>query len=520
MRIRTQIFAVALAAVLALAATHASAEPAAKAANTNTSKSAKTAAGHSGIATVTLPSATSPLVSIRLMFDAGSIYDPAGKEGLATLTGMMIGESGTAKRSYGELVEALYPMAASIDTETDREVTVVSGLVHREKLTDYTALLEEAVLHPGFSQSDFDRNKEQLLAYLTTTLRATNDELLGLEYIQDAIFAHQPYGHPIAGTVDGLKNITLDDVKSFYREHYTRAALLLGVAGGYPSGYMARLEKDLSALPAGTAGRRELPPPPKPSGHNFHLLDKETGSVGITLGYALPINRTDNDFYPLMVANSYLGEHRTFFGRLTLQLRQARGLNYGNYSYIEYYYMPPRTSRPTPNVPRREQYFSVWVRPVVPSTAHFALRAALHEVDRLHEKGMTQAEFELTREFLLNSSKLWTQTQQTRLGFEMDSRFYGMPSFVGEIQKRLPKLTLAEVNQAARKYLSTDNYEAVVVTDKAAAFKEALEKDEPSPMKYNSQVAPDILEADKTIEALKVKPTSIEIVPIAKVFEQ
>ncbi|HEV7516527.1 MAG TPA: pitrilysin family protein [Thermoanaerobaculia bacterium] len=478
------------------------------------------AGGGSGIAVVAVPSSGSPLVAIRLLFYAGSIYDPAGKEGLAALTAQMIGQSGTAKRSYSELVQALYPMAATIDSNTDREVTVFTGEVHRDKLADYTALLEEALLQPGFAQSDFERNKEQLLAYLTTTLRSSDDELLGLEAIQDEIFARHPYGHPAAGTVAGLKSITLEDVKSFYRQHYTQAGLILGVAGGYPAGYVEQLGKNLAVLPAGQSGRKELPPAPKTAGRNFHLIEKETGSVGVHLGYALPVNRTDADYYPLMVANSYLGEHRTFHGRLQQQLRQARGLNYGDYSYVEFLQSPPRTSKPTPNVPRREQFFSVWLRPLVPSTAQFAVRDALYEVERLRDKGMTQADFDLTREFLLNYSKLWGQTLQTRLGFQMDSRYYGMPSYLDEIQARLPKLTLDDVNRAARKYFQTESYEAVIVTAKAAELKAALEKDGPSPMKYNSQAAPDIAEADKTIEVLKIKPTAIEIVPVSQMFEK
>jgi zinc protease len=478
--------------------------------------------GTGGMQVVAVPSAGSPLVAIRLLFDAGSIYDPAGKEGLAALTAQMIGQSGTAKHSYSQLVEALYPMASSIDSNADREVAVFYGEAHRDKLADYTALLEEAILQPGFAQTDFERNKEQLLAYLTTTLRASDDELLGLEAVQDHIFAKHPYGHPTAGTVAGLKSITLDDVKGFYREHYTRAGLILGVAGGYPAGYVEKLQKDLAALPAGTPGtaRKALPPAPKLTGRNFHLIEKETASVGVNLGYALPVNRSEADYYPLMVANSFLGEHRTFHGRLQQQLRQARGLNYGDYSYIEYWFFPPRTSKPTPNVPRREQYFSVWLRPLVPNTAHFAVRNALYEVERLRDKGLTQAEFDLTREFLLNYTKLWGQTLRDRLGFQMDSRYYGMPSYLDEIQTRLPKLTVEDVNRAAKKYLQTENFEAVIVTAKAADFKAALEKDEPSPMKYNTQAAPEVLTADKTIEALKVKPTSIEIVPVAQVFEK
>ncbi|HEY8019912.1 MAG TPA: pitrilysin family protein [Thermoanaerobaculia bacterium] len=469
---------------------------------------------------VTLPSPRTPIVAVRLVFDAGSIDDPAGKEGLAALTARMITKAGTEKHSFSQLVETLYPMAASVDGEVDREVTVFSGKVHRDHLAPYTDLLVEAVLEPAFTPGDFERNKEETLAFLTTTLRSGSDELLGLEEIQDRIFAGHSYGHPPAGTVAGLKSITIEDVKAFYKAHYTRARLLVGVAGGYPADYPAALAKDLDALPAGTPGRAALPPAPAVEGRRFTLVDKRTASVGLHFGYPLPITRSDPDFYPLMVVDSYLGEHRTSHGKLMSELREKRGLNYGDYSYIEHRANPPRTSTPVPGVPRREQYFSVWIRPVEPQNARFALRAALYQVAELREHGMTQAQFELTRDFVVNYAKLWGQTLQNRLGFLMDSRFYGTPSFLDEIQARVPKLTLDEVNRAAKKYLQTEDYQAVLVTDHAADLKAALEKDDPSPKTYNAKVDPDVLDTDKKFEDLKIRPTSIEIVPVAEVFEK
>jgi zinc protease len=469
--------------------------------------------------TVTLPNPDSPLVAVRLQFAVGSIHDPKGKEGLAALTAQMIAEAGTQSRSYQELLEALYPMAASISASTDREITLLGGTVHRDNLAAYTDLLAEALLKPGFSQSDFERNKEQLTAFLTNTLRS-NDEMLGLEMIQQAIFESHPYGHAPAGTVEGLKSITLDDVKTFYKDHYTRANLMLGVAGGYPNDYVAGLQKDLATLPAGQKAKKDLPSLPKIQGRNFTLIEKQTGSTGIHLGFPLPVTRADADYYPLMVANSYLGEHRTFFGRLMVQLRGQRGLNYGDYSYIEHYYNPPFTDTPTPVVPRRQQYFSVWVRPVVPADAQFATRAALYEVQRLRDRGLTREEFEITRDYLINFSKLWAQSLEDRLGFHMDSKFYGMPYFIDEIEKRLKGMTVEEVNAAIKKHIQTDNYDAVVVTGNAQQLKETLQKDAPSPKAYNAQPAADVLEADKTIQAIKVQPTRIDVVPVGQVFQK
>jgi len=474
----------------------------------------------SSITTVTLPSEGSPLVAIRLLFRVGSIHDPVGKEGLAALTGLMVAEAGTRQREYSELVDALYPMAATIEVDTDREVTVIRGQIHREKLDEYTAILQEVLLEPAFSESDFTRNRDVLESYLTTTLRASNDELLGLEALQQTLFEGHPYGHAPQGTAEGLGAITLEDVRSFYAAQYTQSNLLLGVAGGYPEGYVEALAASLSALPSGNeATAQPLPAPAAPEGRDFTLVEKSTGSVGIHFGHPLSVTRADDDYYPLMVATSYLGEHRTFHGRLMQQLRGKRGLNYGDYSYIEYYPLPPFTSNPTPTYPRRQQYFSVWVRPVVPETAHFALRNALYEVDRLIERGMTQEEFELARDFLVNYSKLWAQTLSERLGFLMDSHFYGMEYFIDEIEAHLGHLTAEQVNGAVRRHLQTANLEVVLVTDGAADVQAALEAGAPSPMSYNSPPEPEVAEADKTIESLPVEPDDIRIVPVGSLFE-
>ena len=476
-------------------------------------------AAPSGINLVTLPSAGSPLISIRAMFRAGSILDPPGKEGLSALTALMIGAAGTANRPYASLVDALYPMAAEIGVITDREVVVFSAQVHEETVDEFTRLFEEVLLEPGFRQEDFTRNRDQLQAFLTTTLRSANDELLGLEMIQQVIFDGHPFGHAPAGTVAGLQAITLEDVRRFYREHYTRANLILGVAGGFAAAYPARLEKSLGALPAGSETRPPLPPAPIVKGRHFTLVDKPAESTGLHFGYPLPITRQHDDFYALMIANSYLGEHRTFHGRLMQQLRGKRGLNYGDYSYLEYWDNAPGTSTPPPNHPRRQQYFSVWVRPVVPANAGFALRAAMWEVDRVREKGLTREEFDLTRDFLISYSKLWARSLSDRLGYHMDSRFYDMPYFIDQIEQRLTGMTLTQVNDAARRYLQIDNFAAVVVTGDAAALRERMLSGAPATIEYAGPVTDDVRMDDRGIAVVPVTPTTVSIVPIREAFE-
>jgi zinc protease len=468
---------------------------------------------------VTLPSPSSPLVAVSAFFRVGSMDDPEGKEGLASLAASVVGEGATTKRPFKDLVEALYPLAASISVRSDREVTVFSAEVHRDKLDELTALFTEVLLQPAFAEADFTRHKSQAQSYLTTSLRAASDEMLGLELIQQEIYAGHPYEHSPAGTVAGLSAITLDDVKAFWRERFTTGNLTLGVAGGYPEGYPEKLAAALAGLPAGPRRERPLPPAPQPPGREVTLVEKGAASVGIHIGYPLSIGRADADFYPLMVANSFLGEHRTFHGRLQQELRSERGLNYGNYSYIEHYFAPPQTSNPTPNVPRRQQYFSIWVRPVQPAAASFATRAALHQVQRLVKDGMTEDEFDSTRDFLVNYSKLWAQTLSRRLGFLLDSKYYGTPYFIDEVERRLGALTAAEVNAALRRHLQTDRWEAVMITGDAAGLEKKLREAEP-PMAYTSPVGEATKAEDPAILAVTIDPTKVEIVPVAQVFER
>ncbi len=119
-------------------------------------------------------------------------------------------------------------MAASLDGACHKEVTVFSGSVHRDNLAAYIPLATEMITQPRFAPEDFERLRNEALDYVTKYLRGNNDEELGKWTLQVELYKDHPYGHPDRGTAQGLKAITLDDVKAFHRRHYTREALDAG----------------------------------------------------------------------------------------------------------------------------------------------------------------------------------------------------------------------------------------------------------------------------------------------------
>ena len=472
------------------------------------------------IANVLLPN-RSPLITFRIVFMTGAAADPKGKEGVAALTAAMLSQGGTRTMSYEQIVEAMYPMATSFGSQIDKEMTVFAGTTHLDNLDKYYGLISQMLLDPGFRADDFARLRTDAINFLKVTLRETNDEELGKEYLYNIIYDGHPYEHHNTGTVSSLEKLTLDDVRAFYKANYTQPNMVLGLAGGYPKELPGKVEADFSKLPTGQTVRAKFETPKLAPGTRIALVKRETQATGISLGFPINVTRADKDWPALAVVASYFGQHRNSGSYLFQKLRGARGLNYGDYAYIEYFPRGMFLFTPDPNLARASQIFQIWIRPVAPENGHFAIRAALYEYDKLVQEGMSKETFEATRDFLTKYNNILTQTQDAQLGYALDSSYYHIPDYVTYMREQLAKLTLEDVNNAIRKHLKSDAMRVVIVTKDAEGLREAIINNRPSPITYNSPKPKEITDEDKLIEAYKinVKPEDVVIVPVEKVFE-
>lgn len=472
------------------------------------------------IASVLMPN-RSPLVTFRLQFMSGAAADPKGKEGVAALTAAMLAQGGSRAMTYEQIVEAMYPMATSFGWQIDKEMTVFTGTTHVDNLDKYYGLISQMLLDPGFRAEDFSRLKTDAINFLKVSLRETNDEELGKEYLYNVIYDGHPYEHHNMGTVSSLQKLTLDDVRAFYKANYTQANTVMALAGGYPKDLPQRVEADFDKLPAGQSNKAKFDTPKLASGIRINIVKREAPAPALSLGFPINVTRADKDWPALAVVASYFGQHRSSNSYLYQRLREARGLNYGNYAYIEYFPRGMFQFTPDPNLGRSSQIFQIWIRPVSPENGHFVLRAALYEYDKLVREGMTKETFEATREFLTKYNNILTQTQDAQLGYALDSRYYNIPDYVSYMREQLAKLTLEDVNNAIRKHLKSDAMRIVIIAKDAEALRDAILSSRPSPITYNSPKPKEITDEDKVIETYKinVRPEDVVIVPVEKVFE-
>lgn len=467
-----------------------------------------------------LQPSSSPLVAFRFLFLTGAAYDPPGKEGVAALTAAMVAEGGSQRVAYEEIIRRFYPMATSFGGQVDKEMTVLAGTTHVDNLQRYYQLIREMILTPGFRADDFNRLKTDSLNYLKVSLREGNDEELGKERLYNNIYRGHPYGHHNLGKISALEKLTLEDVKQFYASNYTRANLVIGVAGGFPDEFKQQLETDFAVLPEGERGVKDIGDPRTEEKLHVDIVQRDTRSTAISMGFPIEVTRAHKDYAALKVVESYFGQHRSSNSYLYQRLREARGLNYGNYAYIEYFPRGMFRFQPEPNLARQEQIFQIWIRPVPPEQAVFTFRAALYEFDKLILKGMSQEAFESTREFLTKFVDVLLQTPHASLGYALDSAYYEIPGYREYMKEQLAKLTLEDVNKAIQRHLKTDRMYAVFVTKDAAGLKEALLSGKPSPITYNSPKPEDLLAEDKIIEKYPIPLTDerVKITPIAEVF--
>jgi zinc protease len=480
-------------------------------------------------------------VVIKLAFRNGSISDPKGKEGLTSAVANLITQGGTKEMTYSEIQDKIYPWAAGYGSQVDKEVTTFTFAVHVDFLDQFYPIVKGLILTPSFAENDFQRVMKNQQNYVDQVIRASSDEEYSKKSLEDFLFRGTNYQHMVQGKSESVKGITLDDIKKHYASMFTKHNLTIGIAGKYSDAFLKQLKADLASLPGSkpkipTAGKAAMP-----KGVDVEIVVKD-GAFGsaIFTGTPLAVTRSSNDFAALMVANSYLGEHRKSYGKLYQKLRETRSMNYGDYSYIEWYNNGGGYMLPPSGVPRTSNYFSLWIRPVQIAKqlkqqykelsdikighAHFSLRLAVREVDLLIKNGMSKEDFEATRTFLRSYMKLYVATPAEQLGYLMDSKFYGRKDYIKEMDKLLSKLTLADVNKAIKKYWRTDNMFVTIVTDRSEAeeLAKSLKDNTPSPMTYSNLVKAglpkEVLAEDDVVATYPLNVKNVTIVDSKDTF--
>ncbi len=487
------------------------------------------------IITVKSPAA---LYEIQIMIRTGSANDPAGKEGTANLVAQSLieGGFGDAKNpiTKEKLAEVTRPWgdAATPSVRVDKQATVFFVTVPRDAFPQFVSqVMKPMFLQPQFQQAELDRLRKEALTGIQSGLRLEQQEQLGLLTLDNWMFNGTPLQNLADGTVKGLNAVTRDDLQTFYKRYYTSGNIVVSTSISEPKSLM--LLK--SALPSGSAATEQLKVAVEPiKGHHLLIVTQPNAiATGIHMGFPISLKRGDPDYWPLFIANTVLGLHRDDYGRMYNDIREARGYNYGDYSYIEYYEARPYSLFPPPGTPRSQQYFSMWIRPVGHQYAHFVTKAMTAELAALIDKGLTPSDVEHAKVKARTLYLNYAESIGRQLGYRLDDAFYSMQNgYLDTMLKSIDVVTPEQVNTAIKKHLQLANAKYVIVTNQSEAEKLANDIASNSnvvaktPEEYHiaTPVPPDkqaLLDQDKQWAAypLGIPRENIHIVKADQLFE-
>ena len=457
----------------------------------------------------------SQVIYLQATILAGSAADPIGQEGVAYLTARMLREGGAGARSSAEVDALLSEMAATVQVIVDKDLVTFRGKALASDADRFVPLFTDMLANPAWDVTRFEQLREQSIQRLGTRLLA-DTESLGDAALDSWLNEGHPYGHTVQGRTGALEVLTLEEAQAFYAKAYVREAVTIGIAGDVAA--QGALIEGLMALPV---GRRLNPTPrsrPPVEGRALAIIQGSGDSVGWHMGHPIDVDRDHQDYPALLLGLSAFGEHRQSWGTMFQVMRTERGLNYGDYAYLEHYRQVGGSDVQELGTLRLQPQFSMWLRPIQPENAAFALKLALTLVEQLVEDGLDSGHFERMQQSLVKRTQTMARDPGRRLGFAVDAAVMGHPNRL-EMGPALQALTLEQVNSALRTHVHPDKLKIVGVAPEPESLLATLFEDSPTPIVY-ADVTPspeqDLL--DQRVAASSAQLISGVILPAQDLF--
>ena len=394
--------------------------------------------------------ASLPLVHGGVCTRTGAAEDPESQLGLTRLAGRLMRRTAGGMRAE-EVDARIDRMGAAMGLDSGHGSTALSGSVLERSFDEFMRLFEQMLGSPGFAEDELERLKRETLAELTEIL--DSDQQLAQRWFLRSLFAGHPYGRTVIGTEKTLQAITVADVRRCYERHFTRRNLVFSFAGAVDRERVERASRAIwEALPPGSADVSPPPEPRAPQGRRLVFVDKpERTQTQILIG-GIGTHPSDDDFFPLLVANTVFGG--TFTARLTQEVRAKRGWSYGAYSSLGY--------------DRRRQAFSMWTFPKADDAAA-CMALQLDMLSDWWKTGITAEELGWAKRYLAQSQAFSCDTAAKRLGLELDELTSDLPP--GHYARYVASVfgvTLEQANRAIQSRLSLDDLTIVVVGTQSA----------------------------------------------------
>lgn len=398
-----------------------------------------------------------PIIDISVRIRTGSLYEPADKVGLASITGAVMRTGGTISKTGDELDEILENLAASVETGISDDSGSASMSVLKEDLDTGLSILADILMNPAFREDKIELEKVQH----RSGIARRNDNPGGItrrEFSKFIYGADSPYARTTE--YDTINSITRDDLVAFYQKFFRPNNIILGVLGDFDSETMlTKIQEAFQGWEPAEIDMPEKPKVPEIYGKRIALVNKEdVNQTNIRMGH-IGWLRKNEDYPALVVMAQILGIG--FSSRLINSIRVEKGLAYsvGN-NYGAGYDVPG--------------VFLIACGTKSEATVT-AIEAILVEVQKMRAEEVSDEELKQAIDGFMNSAVFDYDTKGEILSRALRYEYYDYPQdFVEQLMAGIREVTKADVKRVAVEYLHPDKFTLIAV-GKASDFDKPLD---------------------------------------------
>lgn len=411
-----------------------------------------------GLRVILLENHRVPTFTMQMVILSGGLSDPADHHGLASFTATLLRE-GTATRTSKDISEQMDTLGATLQANSGissftTNITT-SGLV--ENLDPTLDIFADVIRNPKFPQEEAEKYKARLLQQLQ--FQRSIPQFLAAERFQRAIYGDHPAGMIVA-PMESIKRTASADLARFHATHYRPNNAMLAIVGDVSlKEIMPKLEKAFGDWQKGDVPQTKIPAAPEMGAMRIQLIDRP-GSVQTVLQLGnLGIERTNEDYFAVLVMNQILGGGPA--ARLFLNLREKNGYTYGAYSNFG-------GSKFRGTVTSSSE--------VRTDVTEGAMKEFMYELKRIREEKVSPTELENAKRAIVGSFALSLEQPNALLQNIVTQKLYDLPGNYWDTYPQIvSKITAEDVQRAAQRYVSLSNLQIVAVGD-AAKAREVLAK--------------------------------------------
>lgn len=386
-----------------------------------------------------------PLISFSVAVRSGSVADPAGKEGVASITAGLL-RKGTKARTADQLSAELDFIGGQLGAGANSDSSTLFAEFVKKDIAKGLDLLSDVLMNPVFPEAEVTK----LLKQRIDGIKSSKDQAGGVigTYFNAYLFGSHPYARPTGGNENSLAAITRDDVLKFYQANYVPGATILAAVGDFDTAEMERmLTEKFGAWPAKAAPAIQIPDPAPFQGKKLLLVDKPDATQTFYRIGNIGIARTSADRIAIDVVNTLFGGR--FTSMINTELRIKSGLTYGASSrFDERKARGPFFINTFTQNPKTEQ----------------AIDKTLDVLKRLHEKGITEEELKSAKAYIKGQFPPEIETSDQLAATITELELFGLDEReINTLYAKIDAMTLADSQRIIKQYFPLENLVFVLI---------------------------------------------------------